>query len=322
MNRIIQKVKNTRIFDMIPWLWMFAGFLYDMWYQIYPGKWILDSDLAAEMVLAAKLNEEGGILSKDWLYSTELRAFQSQWFYRIGLLIFPDNWHCARIVASALMLILLAALVLMFTYLIGMGKYGVWCTAILMWPFGRWYLVYALYGTYYIIYMMFSLVIFSTLLLLNKVKGPKKYLLYPLGMFFSFAAGVNGIKQTLVFFGPLLFAAFLLVFFAIRDRKPVTYKEMFSTCRNEIRILIHSVFFTICNLAGYLLNSLVLSQIYSFESFGESKWAWELPNRLGDVWMDFFLLFGYYKLKAVDSVASFKNFKGCSRSIKNIIFGR
>ena len=35
-----------------PWLWIAAGYLLDLWYQLVPGKWIVDSDLASEMILA------------------------------------------------------------------------------------------------------------------------------------------------------------------------------------------------------------------------------------------------------------------------------
>lgn len=151
----------------LPWLWLVAGYLYDIWYHIFPGKWILDSDLASEMVLANKLNMEHSILSADWFYSTELRVFHSQWFYRLGLLFFPDNWHRARILAVALMLTLLAFLIIYFCKMVGLEKYSVWCAAFMMWPFGNWYLVYGIYGTYYLIYIFFSLSVLAILMKLS-----------------------------------------------------------------------------------------------------------------------------------------------------------
>ena len=49
-----------------PWLWLAAGYLFDLWYHIVPGKWIIDSDLAAEMQLAELLNQENSILNQGW----------------------------------------------------------------------------------------------------------------------------------------------------------------------------------------------------------------------------------------------------------------
>ena len=40
-----------RLWQALPWLWMAAAYLFDLWYQLVPGKWIVDSDLASEMIL-------------------------------------------------------------------------------------------------------------------------------------------------------------------------------------------------------------------------------------------------------------------------------
>ena len=82
-----------RLWQALPWLWMAAAYLFDLWYQLVPGKWIVDSDLASEMILSDLLNKEGSIISHNWFYSTELKVVNLQWFYRLGLLLFPDDWH-------------------------------------------------------------------------------------------------------------------------------------------------------------------------------------------------------------------------------------
>ena len=41
-----------RLWQALPWLWMAAAYLFDLWYQLVPGKWIVDSDLASEMILS------------------------------------------------------------------------------------------------------------------------------------------------------------------------------------------------------------------------------------------------------------------------------
>ena len=82
-----------KLWQSLPWLWMAAAYLTDFWYQLVPGRWIVDSDLASEMILADLLNREGSVISHNWFYSTELKVVNLQWFYRLGLLLFPDDWH-------------------------------------------------------------------------------------------------------------------------------------------------------------------------------------------------------------------------------------
>ena len=48
-----------RLWQALPWLWMAAAYLFDLWYQLVPGKWIVDSDLASEMILSDLLQQRG-----------------------------------------------------------------------------------------------------------------------------------------------------------------------------------------------------------------------------------------------------------------------
>ena len=249
----LEKYKSRKLFQnhfisyFLPRLWLAGGYFFGIWYHIFPGKWLLDADLASEMVLANKLNEEHTILSTDWFYSTELRVFHSQWFYRLGLLVFPDNWHYARILSAALILAVFALFLICFSKVLGLEKYGVWCVAFMMWPFGDWYLVYGIFGTYYLIYMLFSLSVIVILMNLTAgdlmVRGETvkhkakigRLLLYAAGSLISFASGLNGIKQLMVFFVPLSAALLLLVYFDAREKNVSSLKEL-RTDRKSTRL--------------------------------------------------------------------------------------
>ena len=87
MDKQMKGSSLKKIGALLPWLWLAAGYVLDMWFQLVPGKWIVDSDLASEMMLTKILNQEGSILSHSWYYSTELRVVNMQWFYRLGLLL-------------------------------------------------------------------------------------------------------------------------------------------------------------------------------------------------------------------------------------------
>ena len=84
MDKQMKGSSLKKIGALLPWLWLAAGYVLDMWFQLVPGKWIVDSDLASEMMLTKILNQEGSILSHSWYYSTELRVVNMQWFYRLG----------------------------------------------------------------------------------------------------------------------------------------------------------------------------------------------------------------------------------------------
>lgn len=310
-----------KIWKVFPWVWTFLGMIYDIWYQIVPGKWILDSDLAAEMVLADHLNRTHSILSKEWFYSSEIRVFESQWFYRIGLLFSPDNWHVARVIAAVILYVAFIAVILFFARGIGLGEYAAWMPAIMMWPFGRWYLVYGLYGTYYLIYMMFSMLMTGVLFRLCRLDQEpasksaeyerkqeteqqtgqpndaysrrRIWMLCALGLFCAVGSGMNGIKQTMVYFGPLLCTSIVWLFLAGHRRKAQDLKMLWTSCRMECLFAVGSTIFTLANICGYLVNMKILSKIYTFDNYHYMILLDDRACRLYDIFMDFLRLFGY-----------------------------
>ncbi len=200
-----------RLWQALPWLWMAAAYLFDLWYQLVPGKWIVDSDLASEMILSDLLNKEGSIISHNWFYSTELKVVNLQWFYRLGLLLFPDDWHLARAFGMAVTLALYAACMLFFVKCARLGRPGLWMVGTLLWPFGQHYLVYAIYGGYYLVYTFFYMLVLA--LVLRSLDADKKHcaLQWLAACIVTAIAGMNGVKQLMVFHAPLCIAAAILL---------------------------------------------------------------------------------------------------------------
>lgn len=64
--------------DLIGWIWFGIMFFMFLSYIRHNISNVLDSDMSSEMVLANQLAEEGGILSHQWYYSTELRVLSTQ----------------------------------------------------------------------------------------------------------------------------------------------------------------------------------------------------------------------------------------------------
>lgn len=92
-----------------PLLVLLAGWLNAIVYAIVKGRTLMNSDVSSEFVLANLLNKEGGILSKNWYYSTELRVIHTQLVYKIALRLFPNNWDAARVFSVAVFMAIIAA---------------------------------------------------------------------------------------------------------------------------------------------------------------------------------------------------------------------
>lgn len=283
-----------KVWQALQWLWMAAAYLFDLWYQLVPGKWIVDSDLASEMILSDLLNKEGTIISHNWFYSTELKVVNLQWFYRLGLLIFPNDWHLARTFGMAITLALFAAAMLFFVKCAGLGRAGLWMVGTLLWPFGQHYLVYAIYGGYYLVYTFFYMLVLA--LVLRSLNADKKHcaLQWVLACVITAVAGMNGVKQLMVFHAPLCLAAAILLVLALHSCGKTDWKAALGACRKEVRLLAASLVTAVAAAAGYFVSNAVLSRMYDFKSYNFIVWNrdedWFTLDR---ILMDFFHEFGY-----------------------------
>ena len=304
-----------RSIQVLPWILLAVGVAINLWFLITQGGWMLDGDVSAEMVLADHLNKNHEILSKDWFYSTEIRAFQSQWFLRVGLLIFPHNWHAARIVGTMSFQLVFLLTSWLAAKGIGLKENAVWVPAILSWPFGMWYLVYALFGTYYLVYMVFSCACIVILCRLQREhpKGARRILL-AVGALLAMASGMNGIKQTKDFYVPLAVSLVVLLLMESNSSGITTSKELREKSPSLYRLFWDGMIFTFFNLAGYVVNQEVLSRFYHYRLYDDMYWNEKSAFRLYDVWFGFIKLFGYE-----DEVKVF-SFYGISSGI-GIVFG-
>ena len=283
-----------KVWQALPWLWMAAAYLFDLWYQLVPGKWIVDSDLASEMILSDLLNKEGTIISHNWFYSTELKVVNLQWFYRLGLRIFPNDWHLARTFGMAITLALFAAAMLFFVKCAGLGRAGLWMVGTLLWPFGQHYLVYAIYGGYYLVYTFFYMLVLA--LVLRSLNADEKHcaLQWVLACVITAVAGMNGVKQLMVFHAPLCLAAAILLVLALHSCGKTNWKAALDASRKEVRLFAASLVTAVAAAAGYFVSNAVLSRMYDFKSYNFIVWNrdedWFTLDR---ILMDFFHEFGY-----------------------------
>lgn len=294
MKEQANRTLPQKLWRLLPWLWLAAGYVLDLWFQLVPGRWLVDSDMASEMMLSNFLNQEGRIISKIWYYSTEIRVVSVQWVYRFTLMLFPNDWHMARTVGMAIMLAMFAGLMLLLARGIGLGQFGVWMAGALIWPYGRIYLVYAIYGGHYLVYT-FLYVVSLTLVLFSLAETKKKCMWMNIAAcIVAMLSGMNGIKTLMVFQAPFVLAALAVLVIALNASEEKAWREALQACRQETRLVFGALATTMAGFVGYIINSKILAKMYSFKSFSGVSW-----NRFGVSWtldrvlMDFFHLFGY-----------------------------
>lgn len=281
---------SRRVGAALPWLWLVAAWIFGVVFMLRYGRSLLDSDMASEMVLAAQLNREGGILSENWYYSTELRVFCEQLLFKLGLWAFPQNWHAARTLAQAILSALTAASGLYFFYGAHLRKSAPWLAGILLCPFGFWQLFHCVFGGFYFVHMIF--VMLSMGLVLRLVRQTESFrrtvLRWGLLALLGFAAGLNGIRILMNLYAPLVAAALVLLGWRW-NRAPL---RGFRTLP-QVRFAAASLWAAVWSLAGDAVNAGVLAARYTFSDQGQRSWTAMDLSRLLATWADFLALFGY-----------------------------
>ena len=227
---------------------------------------LLNSDASGEMLLANHLNKVGGFLSTDWFYSSELRVLNTQIVYKLGLLLFPGNWHLARTFSVGLFMLFLMAAGWYLMWVIGKKEKGFLAAAILICPFGQWYAWNVIYNSYYVPHIVISLVSVAMFIhLLKTDKKPLRIVLIALSVLLALIAGLGGVRQLMVCYIPLWIAVGILFFTEFWNNPKENKEKRFLMPGVATGILIGSA-------AGYLINENVLSRIFSFKDYTETIW--------------------------------------------------
>lgn len=266
----------------LPRLFLAASFLLSVGSLALFGARNLDSDMASEMMLARLLNDEGRLLTDSWYYSTELRVISAVPAFQLGLLVFPGDWHAARVLGVALLEALTAASFLWMAKGLGMGDGALYAAAALLAPFGPVYENLFLFGGYY---AGFSAVGFLLTGLALRPAGGKARMaaLALLGLY----AGLAGVRMPMMLGAPLFAVCAAEAAGALwRGALPGRAAE-----GGALRALSRACALALCMLAGYLVNSRVLSRLYAFASFDGAQLAEIDPARFLDqlgYWLQFF----------------------------------
>lgn len=285
-----KKTAAETLWAVVPWLWLFGAWLFGVIFMVVYGRSRLDSDMASEMVLAAQLNKEGGVLSTAWYYSTELRVFCEQILFKLGLAVFPQNWHAARTLAQAILSALVAVSGLYFLYGASLRKSAPWLVGALLCPFGFWQMFHCVFGGFYYVHMIFVMLSMGLVLRITTAMDSARRTAVRAVLLagLAFAAGLNGIRILMNLYVPLAAAALVLLGWRWNQaplERPRTVPQ--------VRFAAAAWGAAVVSLAGYVVNAKVLAANHTFSDQGQRSWTALSFEYLTRVWADFLTLFGY-----------------------------
>ena len=283
---------------------LIVGMVVTMTVLVFHARSYIDSDMASEIILANLLNQEGSFVSTNWWYSTELRAFSTQWFYRLGLWLLPQNWYGARMIGQSLMWVILIGLYMGTCHLLGFRKHGVTTAIVLALPFGTWYFWYGPFGGYYFPLMILIMASFAMIILYmqSKQKMVQTISIVVLTIV-SLMNGLNGFKALMGFYIPLVITTIILWFYH-------WYSNLGRIPHQTTILLVLSLYaLAVCGF-GYLINHEILADVYSFYSYDGQYWSTLDLNHLLSQWSFFLSLFGYPRDALMGGSVKLLSFEG------------
>ena len=263
----------------LAWLGLAAAFFMTSWFLRGHVDLLLDSDEASELLLGKLLAEKGGVLSRDWYYSTELRVLSSN-LLTAPLFRLTDSWHTVRVWMLRISCVWMLLSYLLYGKSVEGRRYFVVFGVMLMLPFSYDYYAYALKGGYYFFHIA---VIFLTLALgevfLREKRRLRRVTALAAGTVLAVLTGMGGPRLLLLLYLPLLAAALadLPGRFRHSDRSWLLYTA--AGCFG-------------CGF-GYALNRLVLAKRYAFYLWDEFSLSAPDLDRLRTLLRDFVGGFGY-----------------------------
>ena len=291
-NAIQARNWQSRLRKLLPWLWLAAAYLAAVVFSAVYSRGYVDSDMASEMVLADLLNQEGGLLSTNFYYSTELQVLSPPLFFRLGLMLFPQDWSAARAFGQAIMLALIAVSCLYFSYGAGAKRSAPWVAGTILLPFGFWQMHMVTFGGFYPCYIILELLIAGLALRLARDEAaPLWHVVLRVILLGGacFAISLNGPRMLMNLNLPLAAAAAVMLMVRIH-MEPQALTQL---RRPEWKLTLAAVAATVASMAGYLVNSRFLAASHNFVSFSDRYWSDLKLSSLMETLSYFLAMFGY-----------------------------
>lgn len=290
----------------LPWIVLAAAYLFSVAFWGLYGSHNLISDDSAELLLARQLNEEGGIISENWYYSTELRLASPVQVYQLTLRIFPENWQAARTLAAALIMAAVAGCAVYAAYGLGLRKSAPWIATVLVLPFSGAYSWLVIYQCHYCVHIGLALLMLGMIARSGRASGRRRVLLCVALTAAALVGGLNGVRILTMFIVPVFAAVVLMA--ALACKAHATFRE--AAGEPEVRMLVPTLLATAAAGAGYVINMKVLSGRYAYYNYGlENLKKFSAADFLHQIdgLVD---MFGYYQGASFFSLKGIASFVG------------
>ncbi len=246
---------EKKYLKLLPWFCLIGLFCFlsvFMWNHV---DYLIDSDMSSEMVLARLLAEENKLITPNWYYSTEIKILSTQLIYSFFFRIFHD-WTIIRVLSCIVSYVIL---LISYYYLLRQMKYEKLfaISAIFFFmPLSDGYFVQVLLDLIYLPFIIISFLVVGMIFHYANASKNMKFFLLGASAILALFVGMGGARMVVVLYLPILAATILK---ALLERKSSDY-------------LICAIVSFVVSGIGYLINSMVLSELYRFRTWNTIQW--------------------------------------------------
>lgn len=279
--------------------------------NIFWGNHWIDSDMAAEMIFAKLLSEEGSMIaSSNWYYSTEFRVLYTQLI--MGPLHYIiHNWHVIRVITNVVFYGLMMGSFFFVCKPLKLRRANVWlCSLALLVPVSEAVMTHLQMGNTYMSHVILSFVTFGLFFRLSDRENTlKQRSTVVSGMAYAVLCiilGMSGVRYLMDLLVPMLLAAVVFVmcseaFLAFRETTDKKHLTVLFQCE-QMKYLYVSLAGMVCGGIGYLVNTLFISRQYQFQTYDATNFIVvqdgvffdRVQNALGELLQ----MFGYIENKS------------------------
>lgn len=243
--------------------------------------YFVNSDFAAQIILADIINKTHSILPAEWNFSTEIHISFATFFSAILLWLFP-KWNTCYIISNILTYIVLITVGGCLCRKLGIRVSWIFFTlALFLAPISYWNLYYYNLGNEYLTYFIYELIYLTLWLQARKYMNRKRDYIF-LGIWSCFL-GSMGLRYVLACMMPAIFIEGMEYLHKYNEQRCFSARRCF-----------YSVCSYIAFGVGIFINKYVLSVHYTVKNHGRYFVSLEeLPDRVSTALQRIVELFGY-----------------------------
>ncbi len=262
--------KSRDWFLICSWVFLILAFIGLIIYMSIHVEDLLDADMASDLILSRELATDGGILSGNWYYSTEIKVINAQLVYSLFFHLFED-WQTVRILGNITLYLILLWSYFFLCKKLRISRYFPLTAGILLLPVSGPYFYILMYGAHYIPRVSMMFVILGILMQAPSEYRPKIRVMVStmIACLLSLALGLEGARMLLILFIPMTIVTGAELLWRIfpRDRQAPAQRAIFLRQAGFPQYLMQA--FLVCAFAamGFLINKTVLNRLYYFKQY-------------------------------------------------------